>query len=822
MSGEFTAAQAGNANITVVGKGAFSHNTAVTSVVLPKVTVVGDYGFGSSENIESVTLGKLTDIGEYAFFETAITQLPKFTSATEIGRYAFSHTKLTSVSVPSGMELSEGVFSECLELTSVTVGDDVVLGDFAFQVSVDNVFQVLNYDEDGEKYFYYDFNAPLTELTIGKNVVIGDNAFANAANLESVTLGENAQIGKQAFYNCTDLTQIDLSKAAVIGDYAFSGDEYYICLDENMQVAAVSKEGQYMTTQHASALTNVDLSAATSVGEYAFALCKSLANVKLGDGVTELKQYTFAGCSALASINLNKLTTIGEYCFMETEALTSAELSNAVTVADYAFVNSKALNKVTFKPVTEESPETVTVGEGAFAYCAALSNVKNMNALSSLGDHAFAYSGVTEADLSSAAHIGTQAFIKEEMTKLTLTLGDKLQTLGDNPFAMCDVGSFHKVEETEFNGTVHKIPVYTYDISETVKVIDGSLYCQIETGLELITYAGTSHEDIKVADDTVRITAMAFAGSDAKMVTLPYTVGTIGHKAFYDCDELETVIFQSYDAPILEEEFDPTYYESLEHLPGSGDYGTYTDYDGNEVQIEPMGMLPYFMWNATGGMYSNVYYGANFVDYVGYVTDKLMLVHPVNGQHYDSFIMGQYFDLSLEGAAAADDVTLAAIKAINNIPERVVYEDKAIVEAARAAYDKIATIAQQALVTNYDKLLQAEQRVLALTPEEAPAPVEEENPTPWGLIIGIVVGGVVLAGGGVAAFILLRKRKENSAETEQTEKPARQCKLCALLKSLKKPAKEETAEAEQTVPEESAGEEAPAAAEEKEEVSSEE
>ena len=783
LSGEFTQQNIGDAAVTGIAKGAFSHNRKLTSVTLPSVTWVGEYAFGSSESVTAVTLGELTNIGEYAFFETGITTLPAFTTDAKIGRYAFSHTKLTSVTIPSGMELPEGVFSECMELASVTIGDDVVLGKFAFQISVDNVFQVKNFDEGDEKYFYYEFNSPLTELIIGNNVVIGDNAFANAADLVNVTLGENTQIGKQAFYNCTALANIDLSKASVIGDYAFSGDEYYICLDENMQVAAVSTEGKYMTTQHATALVNADLSSATSVGEYAFALCKELTRVYLGEGVTELKQYTFAGCAKLEDINLRDVTSIGQYCFMETEALTSADLSAAVTIEDYAFVNSKLLSNVVFKPVTEESPETVTVGEGAFAYCAGLTDAVNMNAVSSLGDHAFAYTGLTSADLSGATHIGTQAFIKEEMTAFTLTLGEKLQTMGDNPFAMCDVGPFCKVEETEFNGTVTKTPIYTYDISETVKVIDGSLYCQIKTGLELITYGGLHPENVKLADNTVRITAMAFAGSDTKMVTLPYTVKAIGHKAFYDCAALEMVIFQSFDAPILEEEFDPTYYESLAHIPGSGDYGTYTDYDGTEVTIVPMEMLPYFMWNTTGGMYSNVYYGANFVDYVGYVSDKLMMVYPVNGQYYDSFVMNQYFDMALQtGAAAPDAVTMAAMQAIDNIPERVVYEHKSIVEEARAAYTKIATIAQQALVTNYDKLIQAEQRVLALTPvEEEPAPVvQEEETANWGLIIGIAVGVMILCGGGAAVFIFLRKKKGEEAQQTDTT-----CKLCAVFTKLK-------------------------------------
>ena len=78
---------------------------------------------------------------------------------------------------------------------------------------------------------------------------------------------------------------------------------------------------------------------------------------------------------------------------------------------------------------------------------------------------------------------------------------------------------------------------------------------------------------------------MAFAYSDVKTVSLPYTVRAIGHKAFFGCDKLDTVVFSSFEAPILEEEFDPTYYECFENLPGSGNFGTYTDYDGNEVEI---------------------------------------------------------------------------------------------------------------------------------------------------------------------------------------------------------------------------------------------
>ncbi len=750
-TGAFSAESMNGADVTVVGKGAFSHNRKITSVNLPNVTVVGEYGFGSSDRLASVTLGELTQIGPYGFFETAITQLPKITTSTEIGNYAFSHTALTNVVIPDGMVIGEGVFSECLKLETVVIGNDVTIGKYAFSTDKDSAFKVVQMEENGKKYFYYEFSAALKSLTIGNNAVIGENAFACAASLESVTLGENAQISKMAFYNNCSLKEIDLSKVTSIGDYAFSGDEYYICLDDAMSIAAVSKDGYYMSKTYGPKLTSVDLSSCTELGEYAFALCTELESVVLGDGITEIKQYAFASCDKLKSINLGKVVTIGDYAFQEAIALESIDLSSAETVGKYAFVDSNVLSSVIL------NPNGTDLAEGVFAYCEALKTVTNMNAAKNLGNYAFAYTALTEADLSGAETLGDYVFMKEELTPFKVTLGESIISLGDNPFAMCKLDPFCKVDVYNFNGVDYSKNIYTYDLSETVKVIDGSLYCKIATGLELITFAGNEIEEAQIAEDTVRITGFAFAGSDVKLVKVPYTVAAVGHKAFYGCKDLKIVAFTSYEAPILEEEFDSTYYECLENIPGSGDYGSYTDYDGTEVKIEPMGLLPYYMWNASGGMYSNVYYGANFVDYVGYVDNKLTMIRPVNGQHYETFVMNQYFDTYIDGAAGADKVTLAAIAAIDAIPERVDYSDKHLVEAARAAYNKIATIEQQALVTNYSKLVSAEQRIIALTPteEEAePSPVETKPANKW--MAWIVIGLSIV----IIAAAVLSERKE--------------------------------------------------------------
>ena len=497
---------------------------------------------------------------------------------------------------------------------------------------------------------------------------------------------------------------------------------------------------------------------------------------------------------------------------MNANNLKNADLTAATEIGKYVFLNNDVLESVIL------NPSGTNLDEGALAYCKVLKNVENLNAVKKIGDYAFAYTALRSVDLTAAESIGKHAFLKEEAAPLDIKLGTSLKTLGDNPFAMCIIAPFCQVETTEFNGRVIENRIYDYVISDTVQVIDGSLYGSCKNGLVFITYGGLNPQDTVVAEKTVRVGSMAFANSAVKLVTLQETTFAIGHKAFYLCDDLDIVVFGTYDSPILEEEFDASYYESLQHIPGSGDYGSFTDYGGNEVTIEPIGVVPFYMWYAEQGLYHNVLYGANFIDYVGYVEDKIIMVRPVNGQMYDSFILQQYFDIVIDGAAAPDKHTLATIAAIDAIPDMVTYEDKHLVEYARMMYDKIATLEQKALVTNYSKLLDAEQRIRALAPvpQVVPEPEQPQNIVLW-VILGVcallvlafavlmIIAGVkakkqqISFGQGFKS--IFKKKKETVGEIpEELEEIAEEAPAEAP--------EEDTAEAvEEETPEESADEE---------------
>ncbi len=701
VKGEFKV----DSSVVSVAAGAFSGNTGLTSVIMPGVTAVSDYAFAGCTNLATVTLGQLTEIGAYAFAHTALTETPSFESLKEIGEAAFLGTKITSVSIPEGMTVGDRAFYECQSLASVTIGKNAVIGNRAFALNANSNFESANEKlSANDRIYYFVYTSPLTSVTVGDNVTLGREAFMGAAKLETVTLGQGVKIGSRAFYNAASLKEIDLSKVVSIGSAAFSGDVLYVYADSGMTTPAVDEEGYYIYRYYAAKLTAVDLSEVSVLGADAFAYCRDLVSVKLDGNLTEIPARTFMGCAALEEIDLSRVTSVGDNAFAEA-GLTEVQLPACTSIGIYAFYNNLNLTKVTLA-------EGTTVGEGAFSYSEKLSEVVNLSKAVSVGDYAFAYTSLVDLDLSAATYIGTQAFLKENVTDVTVKLGSALADLGDNPFAMCRVSAFVGETLESFNGKDYMVPTDTYAISETVRVIGGSLYRVVPNGLELITFAPLEgQKTFTVADGTTRISEMACAGTDVTYVVLPETLMAVGHKAFYACEKLTTVAFSSYEAPVLEEAYDYEYFASGQHLPGKGTY-TYVLGDGvTQVTYEGIEILPYFMWNATDLPF-NIFYGANFIDYIGYVEHPITVVRPVNGQHYDTFIMEQYFATFIDGAAAADDVTKAFIEAVNLLPEMVALSDKPLVEAARAAYNLISTDEQRGLVTEeYAKLLEAEKRI---------------------------------------------------------------------------------------------------------------
>ena len=735
VKGEF---KLDDANVTTIGVGAFAENKNITKVVIPSATKVGKYAFAECIRLESVTLGALEEIGDYAFFVTSIASHPSFDGLDAIGKYAFAYTNVGSVVIPNNVLVGEGAFSECEKLESITIGNDVTieLGAFMYNNRLDGRWSVSSYYKNGKNYYYPDYNSPLKQLTIGNNVVIGESAFMGAADLEAVTMGENIVIGNQAFYNSCALKAIlDTSGANVgfknvksIGELAFSGDEQYVYADANLTNPMVVN-GKYVFQYYGAAFEAIDLTNVESFAKGAFAYCTQLKDVALGEQTRAIPELAFYGCTKLENINLGKVETVGSNAFAGAESLANIDLSSATTVEDYAFTLGGATSVVL-------NPNGTNIGEGAFAYCPKLTSVQNLGASKEIASYAFAESGITKIDLTGAEVIGDHVFKKEntqgDLTAfdVEITLGEGLKSVGDNPFAFCKLQPFAQIGAYEFNGKEYQTVTLTFDISDTVKVINGSLYCKVNTGYELITYGGADANGyVTVAEDTVRISSYAFVGTNVETVVLPHSLDAIGHKAFFNCDSLTTVIFKSYEAPILEEQLDVAYYNSYDNIPGGGKYNLPLN-NGEILVKDGLGIVDYYMWNVPSGMYYDVFFGANFMNHIGHIDRKLTMVRPSNGQNYETFILGQYFGKVIDGSISATDETLAAIAAIAKIPKNIRLSHEPLVVAAREAYNKIATRDQQALVADYSALVTAENKIQRLKDEQSGSGEQDKPSTP--------------------------------------------------------------------------------------------
>ncbi len=789
VNGEF---KIDNSDVIRIGAGAFSASEHVRKVYIPSVSEVDEYAFAGCVQLSDITLGNLTYIGDYSFAETKIETLPTFDgSLKQIGRYAFSYTSITEVNVPSGVIVGEAAFAECKNLSSVIIENNAVIGDAAFMLDPNSSLIDLETtvppsyidDETGRTVYYYEFDSELTYLYVGDNVKIGSSAFFLATSLETVYIGNDVIIGDRAFYNNTSLkkfvnihdTSIDgLSTVKSVGAFAFSGDSYPVFTDSSLTQQYI-KENYYVFKYFTAPIEIANLSSATYIGERAFHYCESLTDVILNPNLTHISSNAFSNCSSLKSINLENVEYIGHSAFAET-ALVNIDLSSAVIIGDYAFTMCNSLTDVIINPTC------TYINEGAFANSKKLNRVENLKFVSNIGAYAFAYTDIRDIDISMATTVGDLAFMKESFTNVTLTVGKLLTDIGDNPFAMCLIpkDSLILTEDLSFDGvSVGTKIIDTYEISENIFVIAGSLYKKVPLGLELITYIGDNAR-VTVDEDTVRIGAYAFAGATTlEDIALPEKLNTIGHKAFFGCTSLDSVIFKSYNAPILEEEYDQDYYTSYDNLPGEGTYtvGIYDSrYPNSQTLVDKVGLgiVPYFTWGITSRS-SNFFYGANFIDYIGHGNKDVEMVRPVNGVSYDTFIYNQYFKDTQDGAAAPDAVTTLAINAIKKlVGVRINLSHEQLVIEARAAYDKIATELQRAIVSERltedgtsltNVLTSAERRIEALksvaeTPDEAPdeeEPIVEENDN--GVVIVIVITSVLLLVGVITVFIIYRKKK---------------------------------------------------------------
>jgi hypothetical protein len=431
---------AGGASITITNytgpSGAVTFPTNISGLT---VTSIGNGAISVFANtgVTSVTIpNSVTSIGEFAFASSGLTSVTLGDSLTNIGPYGFEDCSgLTSVTIPSSVTtLDTGAFLGCAGLTNFTIpGSLANVGDYAFS-----------------------FCTGLTSVTIANGVAsIGNDAFNGCSSLTSVLIpGTVTDIGESPFNDCTLLTAI-----AVDSGNLFYSSVNGVLFDQSQATLIEYPEGQ-------GGSYTIPLGV-TSIGGAAFA-DSSLTNATIPSSVTNIGGAPFTGCALLTAIAVDSgnlfyssvngvlfdqsQTTLVEYpegqggsytiplgvtsiesnAFSECDNLTSVTIPESVTsIGESAFAGSGLTNVTIGNGVT-------SIGQGAFSGCTGLTSVTIPNSVTSIGLQGFfGCTNLTRVTIpGSVTNLGGGVF--DDCSGLTnVIIGGGVTNLGNGAFAFC-------------------------------------------------------------------------------------------------------------------------------------------------------------------------------------------------------------------------------------------------------------------------------------------------------------------------------------------------------------------------------------------------
>ena len=300
-------------------------------------------------------------------------------------------------------------------------------------------------------------------------------------------------------------------------------------------------------------LTNIIIpKGVTNIDNTVFRGCISLTNVTIPEGVPSIGDDAFDGCSSLISIIIPKsVTRIGNKAFVNCKSLASLKIPDSVlSIGDMAFNSCKSLTDIAI-------PKSVTrIGNRVFEDCESLTSIKMPDSIVSIGDNAFAkckaliditvpksitrIANRTFADCESLASlkipdnvisIGDEAF-KGCKLLVAINIPDSVINIGDRIFSDChELGLIYNTSKTILFHHPEKSPATTYVFLESITTIcSGAFRC-----CESLT-------DIIIPDGIESIGVETFYGcSSLAVVTIPKSVTRIGNRAFEDCKALSSI-----------------------------------------------------------------------------------------------------------------------------------------------------------------------------------------------------------------------------------------------------------------------------------------
>ena len=520
-------------------------------------------------------------------FKTGVLSIPSEICdrpVTGIGNGAFSECRqLTSVTMPSSVtSIGSSAFYRCSGLLSITIPPNVTsIGDFTFCGCSGLTSVVIPSSVTSIGDYAFEGCSGLPSVTIPSCVTsIGDFAFSRCSGLTSVTIPMSVMsIGKGAFYYCSGLTSVTISASVTsIGENAFVGTK----LVNDRVDGLVIVDGcllSYMWVCPSEIVIPPDV---RLIADNAFSHCSGLTSVTIPEGVTSIGACSFSGCSKMSSISVNEgnasyysvdgvlynkvnaelvccpsgkvgdvailegVTSIGDYAFEGCGGLTTVTIPSGVTsIGDRAFLNCSGLVSVTIPSSVER------IGKSAFYGCSGLLSITIPDGVTSIEDSTFGRcSGLQTVTIpSSVTSIGILAF-GDCRGLMSVSISENAASIGAMAFDGCSgltsvmiPSSVTSIGGLAFRGCSKLTEIVVHRNNLKYCSHNGILYDKANSELICCPNGLTS---VSIPFGVRSIGDSAFSACNGlTAVTIPSSVVSIGTYAFQNCDKLTSITIPS-------------------------------------------------------------------------------------------------------------------------------------------------------------------------------------------------------------------------------------------------------------------------------------